>query len=106
MIKEDFVSFEHVLQDSEALFEKTAEYVIEKWKEKEMYFENTSIVEIINNTILVSCISREYLIDFNLCYLPVQEIEELNRSTPFMMIKFFKFPKNKFFKDEGITQIG
>lgn len=23
-----------------------------------------------------------------------------------MMIKFFKFPKNKFFKDEGITQIG
>jgi hypothetical protein len=106
MVKEDFVSISQVIKDSEVFFRKITENVIKTWKEKGMYFANTSIVEVNNNTVLISCMSREYLIDFNLCYLSVPLNKELNRSTPFIVIKFFKCPKNKFFKNEGIIQIG
>ncbi|MFA6846537.1 MAG: hypothetical protein WCR02_12500 [Sphaerochaetaceae bacterium] len=105
MITEDFFPIHQVVQHSELLLKKTVKFVIEKWKEKGMPFY-ASITDVIDNSVLILCLSKEYLIDFNLCYLSIPLTQERKRSTPFIMVKFYKYPKNKYFKEEGISQIG
>ena len=104
MIKEDFRSIKEVEHDFDAFFKETFNNLVEEWKSIKMPFK-ASVIDIIGNIVVISCLSREYLIDFDLCYLSIV-FGKSKIPKPFMLIKFYKCPKNKYFEKEGINQIG
>ena len=105
MIKEDFLSINEIEKDFETFLKVKVEEIVERWRVKEIPFK-ASITDVIGTTVVISCLFGEYLIDFDLCYLLDFVNEEQKIPRPLILIKFYKFPKNKYFEEEGIIQIG
>jgi hypothetical protein len=106
MEKESFYSFNKVMEDFGVFQEKFVDYIIQRWKEKNPSNTRILIGEVANNTVSFTCAAKKYLIDFEFIYRSVPVSEDRAIDAPFLMISLYSCPKNKYFENDGIQQIG